>query len=93
MCSRFSYRFFFRDARRARVFDSKDKLKKSWLELHNLPVKKEFVKRASDYWWSSYQDYSGRYLSGIVSQEPMLHLLDENIDKARKKFSSYYKKR
>lgn len=82
-----------REARRARVFDSPDKLKKGWLELHNLPVKKEFVKRAPDYWWSSYQDYSGKYLSGIVSQEPMLHLLDENIEKARKKFSCYYKKR
>lgn len=76
-----------------KTFKTEEKLRDSWLELHNLPVKKSYVRKAADYWWSSFRDYAGKSQSGIVNQEQMLNFLDKDILKARKKFSSYYKKR
>lgn len=56
------------------------------IKLQQLPVLRERVQDAEDYWWSSLREYMLRHPSGIVQEEQLLKLLDGNRKKAIYKF-------
>lgn len=82
------------------ISESHHKLKKEDCEyilklcsrIHSIPLENSVAKRLGDYWWSSYNDYMGKYFSGIVETETLMNFIDIDKQRALKKFRMYHKK-
>lgn len=50
------------------------------------------AKYIEDHWWSSYNDYTNRFITGLVATDEILKYLDISPRKAAQKFASFHKK-
>ena len=53
------------------------------LDIHALCMRRNYVRRLKDYWWTSYQTYRGEYDWKFVDVSYVLRWLDEKSDESR----------
>lgn len=61
-------------------------------KIHLIPVVCHTVKNLGDYWWCSYNDYIGRYKTGIIDTEVWMNYLDADQETALYKFKGYHRR-
>ncbi|MEN6316961.1 MAG: transposase [Clostridiaceae bacterium] len=81
----------FQDRFRSEVVETESYVLALARYIHQNPVRAGIVKKASDYKWSSYNDYidEDNQFSNILDKDPILLLFSENNETARKKFSEF----
>lgn len=58
--------------------------------IHQKPLKKGYVKKLDDYWWSSFLTYRGVYSWEFVDTRPVLSSLSDSEVKSRRQFRKFH---
>lgn len=59
-------------------------------QIHRIPLEEGFVKRLSDYWWSSYITYIGNYDWQMVDCRVLLLYFSADADTAQRRLLQYH---
>ena len=70
---------------------SMEEIKQVCRMIHRIPLKKGFVTRIRDYWWSSYQTYRGGYRWKGLDTTVLFDCFSEDSEKNRRMFLEYHR--
>ena len=71
--------------------DSRENVLNACCQIHQLPVAEGYVTDLRDFWWSSYQNYHGRYKWSFLDISPVLGCLSRKMGTALRSFEQRQK--